>query len=1049
MLEQHLGLYRAKVERLNAIRTSYPLLDWSQQTGVVNGAQLDPARGILIQPVAQLDLGSGFGQIKSALALVAKEFSKYEIPFVPNWHFGTEDFWTTDKGISVNIPWYLGTNELWRLAARTQATAYTYDQVLRCLRHELGHAVFFAYNLGDHPLWTSVFGDCRIPYPECDEALTPDVRSQSYVEYLTNAPAHYAQKHPEEAWAEAFGRLLDSMSAADWQSEYAPWPEAQTKLSAVEVILEQLRGAKPVNTYKGRVDPYTTLRGTVADRLGVPRAVLPFSKMGWSEHSELLRQEPAAHNGVVLHEIYFAQFCAVSNHAQPKMLALADAGWGSWEAFMGDLRAACGTTNGWALLMWDGVRARIDLVEQDHIGVMVGCKVVMAIDCHEHAYAMDYGARKDLYIAAVLEGMDWGVMERRLEDATISPPVVWDVVSLEALAPDSDGLDDAPDNGERRAAHGGGNKVAVVRQVMGKNGVAFNRTYWVNPAQVKEGDKVIPKGEQPPLDNAQKGKAEYKVKQLLLAGQGVPQHLIDAVGVKNFDALKIMHEPAAGESPKLTIPQLAKLKYAVTKQLEAGKEPTKGQLDKLDPKILAELKASVAKAKTETQPEEAVKAAAVVADAKVAASEVQAAAAHAALDAKIGVGEDQTAALKMFSQGFTAKYCQEYLEKMHLKKQGVDAATATPAQLLAAKAHGFLKFNFMHATAAVPNTVEDVRTEIEKWSNYWTKDFMNYQGSDTSSSKAQQSMNTVLGYIKTKMKGQAFPGQATGLDGTPIFPPDKPALPFVAGAKPETLEGAKKAWDSVKNKSAGDILKTFGASHEGAQAALTAMNSWIGSSTGNEAIMMRQTVARFVAERTGVSVEKFYANEKAAIGTTSKNKLDVLHTAQLASPPNEEARMDGIKAMMRTSQAIHADQEWLTVYRGVSLSPEKHGKDAITKVLAAGELPTGMLSSFSTDPHKANNFGSHVFQFQVHRSQVLSTHEIGTNELSSVQEREIVAITPGASKFVEYAYTGKGASLPSHWGTKHTKVPEKAKDTPGGNPMVPYEKIAGHGPGTP
>jgi hypothetical protein len=489
MLDQHLSLYGRAVDRLNAIQTSYPLT-------------AEPARGpatstLLAFPVRHLELSiaPAVGPLKDALALVQLEFT-YKTPapaFWPTWYLGTEDFWTSDKSVRINVPWFLATAELWRLASRTQEFAYAFDQVLRCLRHELGHAVFFGYELGANPLWLAAFGDPTIPYPQRDDTLEPNTSSRGFVEYLTYAPAHYAQKHPEEAWAEAFGRWLDS-GAPDWRAEYAAWPEALAKLEAVDIIMQSLGGKAATNIYQGRPDPYTTLRGTVADRLGMPRAVQPFSGMGWAEHGELLRSEPSAYNAVTLHEFYFEQFTSVPGHPLPVFLQAVERSWGSWENFTRDLRAACGSTDGWVLVVWDLVerRPRVNLVEKHADGVMAGCPVLLAIDCWEHAYAADYGTRKDLYLAAVFRGMNWVVVESRLVRIGAAVHVHAEPVRsvVETTTPG-----DVPSVTMPGVARMAGRENLVLVERERKIGDKSHQWhYWVSEEDVKDSDHVIDKG---------------------------------------------------------------------------------------------------------------------------------------------------------------------------------------------------------------------------------------------------------------------------------------------------------------------------------------------------------------------------------------------------------------------------------------------------------------------------------------------------------------------------------------------------------------------------
>jgi hypothetical protein len=76
---------------------------------------------------------------------------------------------------------------------------------------------------------------------------------------------HYAQKHPDEDWAETFAVWLDPLSR--WRRRYGDWQVALAKLEYVDRILEVERVCRgsPPNPRIGRRVPYTEIRETVAE----------------------------------------------------------------------------------------------------------------------------------------------------------------------------------------------------------------------------------------------------------------------------------------------------------------------------------------------------------------------------------------------------------------------------------------------------------------------------------------------------------------------------------------------------------------------------------------------------------------------------------------------------------------------------------------------------------------------------------------------------------------------------------------------------------------
>jgi hypothetical protein len=74
------------------------------------------------------------------------------------------------------------------------------------LRHEAGHAFNHAYELYRTPEWRKLFGSSRKPYRD-DYPFVPF--SRDFVRYI---PGWYAQKHPDEDFAETFAVWLDPAS---------------------------------------------------------------------------------------------------------------------------------------------------------------------------------------------------------------------------------------------------------------------------------------------------------------------------------------------------------------------------------------------------------------------------------------------------------------------------------------------------------------------------------------------------------------------------------------------------------------------------------------------------------------------------------------------------------------------------------------------------------------------------------------------------------------------------------------------------------------------
>jgi hypothetical protein len=156
----------------------------------------------------------------------------------PRFYLSTE--WGVPFGtIAVAIPFYLARPDLTRLHEErtSHVEGHSRADILRYLRHELGHAVSYAYRLYERADWVETFGPITRPYVE---DYRPAPFSRSHVRHL---PGWYAQKHPDEDWAETFAVRITP--GRDWRTEYAPWPRALAKLELCDRLLVEIGDRAP------------------------------------------------------------------------------------------------------------------------------------------------------------------------------------------------------------------------------------------------------------------------------------------------------------------------------------------------------------------------------------------------------------------------------------------------------------------------------------------------------------------------------------------------------------------------------------------------------------------------------------------------------------------------------------------------------------------------------------------------------------------------------------------------------------------------------------
>jgi hypothetical protein len=159
----------------------------------------------------------------------------------PRFYLSTE--WGVPDGtIAVAIPFYLADPRLAALHAERggHVEGRARADVLRYLRHEMGHVVNYAYRLFDDEDWVKHFGAITQPYRE---HYRPEPFSARHVRHL---PGWYAQKHPDEDWAETFAVWMTP--GLDWRAEYADRPEVLAKLDYCDRTIRAIADREPLTT---------------------------------------------------------------------------------------------------------------------------------------------------------------------------------------------------------------------------------------------------------------------------------------------------------------------------------------------------------------------------------------------------------------------------------------------------------------------------------------------------------------------------------------------------------------------------------------------------------------------------------------------------------------------------------------------------------------------------------------------------------------------------------------------------------------------------------
>jgi superoxide dismutase, Fe-Mn family len=143
--------------------------------------------------------------------------------------------------------------------------------------------------------------------------------------------------------------------------------------------------------------------------------------------NRLKRDEAAALNSTLLHELYFASLGGDGRTLPEEIAGAIARDFGSvlrWRQEFIALAGALANGAGWALLTYVPRDGRlINQTTSDHSQSVAGGIPILALDMYEHAYHLDFGANATAYIAAFMRNIDWNAVQTRYQGAIkVAPP---------------------------------------------------------------------------------------------------------------------------------------------------------------------------------------------------------------------------------------------------------------------------------------------------------------------------------------------------------------------------------------------------------------------------------------------------------------------------------------------------------------------------------------------------------------------------------------------------------------------------------------------------
>jgi hypothetical protein len=199
-------------------------------------AEWDSERAQLLgRRISDLGLEIRGTRVERLVERLYAELEERGVAFRPPVYLSDE--WGCPDGTPlIGVPFYLADARLERIEAEHAGTVEGDDEAMRYLRHEAGHAVNYAFRVHDRPDFSAEFGDYARPYAE---RYVANPLSRAYVRHILG---WYAQKHPDEDFAETFAVWLTP--SIDWRTEYDGW-EALRKLEWVDGVMRELASLAP------------------------------------------------------------------------------------------------------------------------------------------------------------------------------------------------------------------------------------------------------------------------------------------------------------------------------------------------------------------------------------------------------------------------------------------------------------------------------------------------------------------------------------------------------------------------------------------------------------------------------------------------------------------------------------------------------------------------------------------------------------------------------------------------------------------------------------
>jgi len=255
---------------------------------------------VLTTPINRLGLTIENSYFADAIATSHEDLRRMRIRHLEPYYYLSTGYGTIAGTANISVGFYDANDILRELQKEFRGWLYTYQDVVDTVRHEIGHAFCYSYKLYRRADFRRVFnvrGNFFMTYPVTErykERANPWSR-----DFVNPSGDHYAQKHPDDDFAETFMVVITPRSG--WKRRYKQYPGAMRKLEYVEFIIKELGRTEPLVENNPAIveEPYESLRMTVAHFLKARTTRYRHRATGFvdTDLHHLFRPRPRSRNG--------------------------------------------------------------------------------------------------------------------------------------------------------------------------------------------------------------------------------------------------------------------------------------------------------------------------------------------------------------------------------------------------------------------------------------------------------------------------------------------------------------------------------------------------------------------------------------------------------------------------------------------------------------------------------------------------------------------------------------------------------------------------------